>query len=387
MELIKPNYSGGSILNLSVSMGDFLGIKSQYHTLTGELDKVQGKRILLIIIDGLGYTHLMQYCGGCEEAKWLGEVNELTTVFPSVTSTVLTTLSMMVPPGVHGVLGTIMYVKEVGGLVNTLTMGLMPDDNRRSRLRDLGYDPKVIFYGGSTIFEEGKLNGYKSIVVIPRGLSGGLSDLIYRGAEVKEYISIYDSLILASRALEDNSLVYVYIPTLDTIQHEYGPDSVEYRVALIELMNTLGRLVRHLPQSVTVIITADHGQVQVNQGDVINLKTMSKLMDSLFIAPYGEPRALQLKLTDKSQEQDVRDELSSMGRGLLIYDFNEVSQLLGEVTSYTRLRMGDLWIIPTDSTVLIYPYKLGDDKVMKFKGHHAGLLRQEMSIPLSIINL
>ncbi|ABW01095.1 alkaline phosphatase family protein [Caldivirga maquilingensis] len=385
MSVVKPDYSGGSLLNLSSSICDFLGVKNQHPRLRS-IDGVQGRRILLLLIDGLGYVHLKRYCSNCEEAKWLGNVEELTSVFPSVTSTVLTTLSMGVPPGVHGVLGTVMYVKEAGSLVNTLTMGLMPD-GRRGELRDIGYDPRVIFYGGSTIFEEAKLNGYNSLVITPKGISGGLSDLIYRGTEVKEYVSVYDALVLASRALENNTLVYVYIPTLDSIQHEYGPESEEYRVALIELLNTLGRLIRHLPQSTTVVLTADHGQVQVGQGDVVNLRVMTRLLDSLSVAPYGEPRALQLKLSDKSLKNEVKDALSSMGRKLLIYDSSEVKELLGGVTEYTEQRMGDLWVIPLDTTALIYLYRLNDDKVAKFKGHHAGLLDYEMKVPLSIINL
>ncbi len=385
MNLVKPDYGGGSLLNLSSSVCDFLGVKNQYPRLRG-IDGVQGKRILLLLIDGLGYVHLRRYCSNCEEAKWLSNTVELTSVFPSVTSTVLTTLSMGVPPGVHGVLGTVMYVKEAGSLVNTLTMGLMPD-GKRGELKDLGYDPRVIFYGGSTIFEEAKLNGYNSMVIIPKGLSGGLSDLIYRGAEVKEYVSIYDALVLASRALENNTLVYVYVSTLDSIQHEYGPESEEYRVALIELLNTLGRLIRHLPQSTTIMLTADHGQVQVGQGDVVNLRIMTKLLDSLSVAPYGEPRALQLKLSDKSLEGEVKNTLSSIGRRLLIYNSSEVEELLGGTTNYVKQRMGDLWAIPLDTTALIYLYKLNDDKVAKFKGHHAGLLDHEMKVPLSIINL
>ncbi|MGC9136000.1 alkaline phosphatase family protein [Caldivirga sp.] len=385
MSVIKPDYGGGSLLNLSSSISDFLGVKNQYPGLRG-IDKIQGKRVLLLLIDGLGYVHLRQYCGNCEEARWLGSVEELTSVFPSVTSTVLTTLSMGVPPGVHGVLGTVMYVKEIGGLVNTLTMGLMPD-GKRGELKDIGYDPRVIFYGGSTVFEEAKLNGYNSAVIVPKGLSGGLSDLIYRGAEVKEYVSIYDALVLASRALENNALVYVYISTLDSIQHEYGPDSEEYRVALIELLNTLSRLIRHIPQSTTVVLTADHGQVQVRQGDIVNLRIMAKLMDPLSVAPYGEPRALQLKLSDKSLEGEVKDTLSATGRRLLIYNSSEVKELLGGVTGYTEQRMGDLWVIPLDTTALIYLYKLSDDKVAKFKGHHAGLLDYEMKVPLSVVNL
>ena len=385
MSVIKPDYSGGSLLNLSSSVSDFLGVKNQYPGLRG-IDKIQGKRVLLLLIDGLGYVHLRQYCGNCEEARWLGNIEELTSVFPSVTSTVLTTLSMGVPPGVHGVLGTVMYVKEIGGLVNTLTMGLMPD-GKRGELKDIGYDPRVIFYGGSTVFEEAKLNGYNSVVIVPKGLSGGLSDLIYRGAEIKEYVSIYDALVLASRALENNALVYVYISTLDSIQHEYGPDSEEYRVALIELLNTLSRLIRHIPQSTTVVLTADHGQVQVRQGDVVNLRVMAKLMDPLSVAPYGEPRALQLKLSDKSLEGEVKDTLSATGRRLLIYNSSEVKELLGGVTGYTEQRMGDLWVIPLDTTALIYLYKLSDDKVAKFKGHHAGLLDYEMKVPLSVVNL
>ncbi|MFP3074885.1 MAG: alkaline phosphatase family protein, partial [Caldivirga sp.] len=167
----------------------------------------------------------------------------------------------------------------------------------------------------------------------------------------------------------------------------YGPGSMEYRVALVELLNSLGRLIRHLPQSTTVVITADHGQVQVMQGDVVNLRIITRLMDSLSIAPYGEPRALQLKLGDRSLEGEVREVLSAIGKPLLIYNASEINELLGGVTGNTASRMGDVWAIPTDSTVLIYLYKLNDDKVMKFKGHHAGLLADEMKIPLSIINL
>ncbi len=66
-----------------------------------------------------------------------------------------------------------------------------------------------------------------------------------------------------------------------------------------------------------------------------------------------------------------------------LLDMSRMEALLGGVSDKVRKRLGGFNGCARDSKVLIYLLKPSDDKLAKFKGHHAGgLSRDEMLIPL-----
>ena len=79
LSLMKPDYQGGSLVNLMRSLGDSLGVTSNgYAPLTllpaARLQKAQ--RVVLLVIDGLGDALLEQLRAARSPESWQSMVTE-----------------------------------------------------------------------------------------------------------------------------------------------------------------------------------------------------------------------------------------------------------------------------------------------------------------------
>ncbi len=379
MDLVSPRYDGESLVNLSNSILKMFGAKERNAQLKNV--ELSGKKAIIILVDALGWTGL-ERMSKAEDVRWFMDRSiQITSVFPSVTSTALTSLSTGTTPGMHGILGTILFMNELGTMVNTLNMSVAPTGFRDDIL-NLGYDLGEIYHS-NTIFDELGREGIRSAAVVPKGLgSTGISHILYKGANVLEYHTFFDAFTTALAASNEYQLVYLYLTHLDTIQHTYGPSSPHYEYALVETMHLLRRFSDKVPPETTLLVTADHGQIDVQQEDVVDLRRHGQLLGMLMVPPFGEPRALQLKMADKGYVEAARSYFSEFLPTVDLLDVGRMEPLLGGVSDKVRKRLGDLMAVPRDSKVLIYLLKPSDDKLAKFRGHHAGLSKDEMLIPL-----
>jgi len=179
--MMIPRYDGESIVNLSNSILKAFGAHEKANPLNDV--ELHGNKIILILVDALGWVGL-EKMSNIDDVRWfLGKSRQLTSVFPSVTATALTSLSTGVTPGMHGVLGTILFMNEFGSMVNTLNMSIAPSGSRDDVL-NLGHDLGQLYHD-DTIFEEAGRHGIKSAVVVPKGIGGsGISHILYKGANV-----------------------------------------------------------------------------------------------------------------------------------------------------------------------------------------------------------
>ncbi len=99
---------------------------------------LQGARkILLLVLDGMGWYNLERAHGRRPlirhelrgAACW-----PLTSMFPSTTSAVMSSLTTGVPPAQHGVIGYLMYFPEYGRVFNMLSFTTPGSGARRSAL-------------------------------------------------------------------------------------------------------------------------------------------------------------------------------------------------------------------------------------------------------------
>ena len=376
-EFVVPDYSGASIQNLANTLLSHFGAVPRGPKLRLDLDL--GDRVVLILIDGLGYKDLVSSMG---DSLPVSRLYRITSVFPTTTSTVLTTLFTGLSPGQHGVLGPNVYIKEIGTIVNTLSMG--PVIGERDGLHKMGYDLRKLFPIKSTIFEELSNMGIRSRVYVPKGLSGGLSRITYAGAEIVEYVTLYDAIINASKFLSDYKVgfVHIYITTVDSAAHKYGPDSEECGVVIRETVDSVIRMAKKYMADSTVLITADHGHDSVK----INTKAndVQGLMKFLNVPPYGDARAIYLKLNDKASIDELTSLLSRYNvTGRFISRDDAVSMgLFGEVSSEMVDRVGDVVFIPNSGSSFIYLYKPDNEELLTLKGQHGGLTERELYIPL-----
>jgi hypothetical protein len=377
IEIIKPDYNGYSIQNLANTLLSNFGIAVRGPRLRYDLDL--DRRVVLILIDGVSYQDLINVFG---DSLRVSKLYRLSTVFPTTTSTVLTTLFTGLSPGTHGVLGPNLYLKELGAIINTLNMG--PVIGERDGLYRSGYDLKELFPIKSTIFEELSAMGIRGRVYVPRGISGGLSRLTYAGAEVVEYATYYDAIVNAGKFLNDYKevFVHIYITTVDSASHKYGPNSEESRVVLKETVDSVIRLARNYLKESSVIITADHGHDEVLRN--VKANDLLNLLDLLTVPPYGDARAIYYRLNNGVDIADLRSLLNKNNiSGVMLSKGEAVSmELFGEIDGGVIDRVGDAVFIPSSGSSLIYLYRPDNEEVLMLKGQHGGLTERELYVPL-----
>ncbi len=365
MDLRYPDYSSENIYTLACGISSFLGVE---RNCLGKIE-VHGRRVALVLLDGLGWSTLSKV-GIPKEAR------KITTVFPSTTSTVLTTLFTAMTPGEHGVLGYNTFAKRMGGIINTLRF-THPSVKERDAFKDsIGFDK--VFPNVKGFLKEVK--DKKTVEIVPRGIDGNeFSKATHENTtETKTYSNLWDALYIFSDSLQkDYDFVYLYIPDVDTMSHKYGP-YVEPTISTAKaVFEGVYNVAKNNADKFSTFITADHGHVSVS--DSVILMDDKELMDMLDVPPYGDSRALFMR-----SRYDLTTYISRKYETLKVFSRNEVLEksLLGKVAdqSYVPDYIG----VPTDYKSYIFDYK-DNGEYAKLKGHHGGLLQEEFEIPLVVL--
>lgn len=392
-ELEKPRYDGESIVNLANSILKVLGVPVKGTCLDKRYEsKILTEKILLAVLDGLRPDIVREVCSEIEELSKVS-VDSITTVFPSTTPTALTSLSTGLEPGQHGIIGCVMYIRELGLLINTLNMSPMHRSEERDGLLKMGVDVSQLFYIDSTIFEELSYSGIRSLVLIPKGLKNGISRLIYKGAEVQEYASFPEAVIEAMQFLNsvDRGLAYLYTPQPDEVAHKRGVESEHYRETVRDLLQTLVRIVKkQVYAPVTLIITSDHGLIQTSERDLIDMMKLRQILNILETPPFGESRASFLKVIDDSEFSELEDIKFLENQGFLILKREDLlnSNVFGTkgVRKEVVNRLGDYVLLAVSTRYLRYSYNLQEKEKEPLKAMHGSLLPEELYVPLIIMN-
>jgi predicted AlkP superfamily pyrophosphatase or phosphodiesterase len=364
---ILPDYENNSIVNLASSILNHFNIETPHKPL--EIESYFKKRIILILIDGLGYNLFKN--------KQLDLIHKvITTTFPSTTSTAITSLLTAKTPGEHGVLGYISYLKELGGLTNILKYS-HPIGGERDMFKDF-LDLKDLVKVES-IFAKMRDKGLKVKLIIPREISNSaLSRLLHEGASSIEYVFHWDGMVALRKEIEsDTDFIYAYFPQIDTLSHVYGSKSQEVMTALEEILNMISSIANKKSADTTLIITSDHGHVDV--GKIFKVIEDKELMDVLTSPPFGDSRAVFLK-----SKKDLKEIFERKYQNFEIFSREEIlkMKLLGNFKEEYIDRLGDYIAIPKDNSIMIYPFK--KDNLNMLKSQHGGLLEDEMLIPLII---
>ena len=300
-------------------------------------------------------------------AKSFGDV---TTAFPSTTSTSLATLLTGAMPNEHGMLGyTVRVPNSDGRVLNALKW-------------DERVDP-VIWQPKETFFEIGARSGINVTHVAAKRYEGtGFTRAVFRGANYRG-ANLYPDLVTeTAEALKKTpSFVYLYVNDLDVAGHVAGYGSEKWLEALRMIDNLVGQLRNKLPKGTRIWITGDHGMLNVGQKIVIG---RDNLLMTEVATIAGEPRARHIYLARPEISNEIvnlwKSELGDMAN---IYTKSEAinAGLFGlPMPEKFADRAGDLIAIVNDNSILIDPAREKLESAMV--GHHGGLTQVESNVPL-----
>lgn len=254
-------------------------------------------RVVIVLVDGMG-RHLLPELAGSAPllasvlAGGAGRLGELSCTFPSTTPTSLVSLGTGAQPGEHGILGFTLNVPGTDRVLNHI------------RWRD--DPPHTAWQPLPTWFERLTQAGIGARAVLPAPFIGsGLTDAAYRGARFRPTHATDDyaaELIDELRAAP--GLVYGYTGELDTAAHAFGIGSPQWHTAAAHVDALLTRLAETLPRRAVLLVTADHGGLNVPPDARVDLDTDPRLGEGVRVVA-GEPRVRYLH-TEPGAAADVR---------------------------------------------------------------------------------
>jgi hypothetical protein len=381
----RPDYQGGSIVNLMATLTRGLGgALPGYVPLRGfEPDRLKRYRhIVLLVIDGLGYHQLLRSGAATTLQRHLQ--GSITSVFPTTTATAITTFYTGQAPLQHGVTGWHTWFRELGCVLKVL-----PTRPRCGgpTLGESGIDVAQLF-GHVPVFDR---LGVQSHVIAPRHIAHSDFNRAHTGtARVCSYQTLAHMLEMITGAVcnaGDRGYVYAYWPELDRIAHEHGIDSDEAHGHLAELDAGIARLLAKLSGSDTlVIVTADHGITDTARQHLIDLADHPDLAEMLVLPLCGEPRVAYCYV----RPDRCRDFECYVGRELAPYAALWPSRELvarnyfGTGVPHPGLheRIGDYTLIMKDDYV-IKDWLFAERRYTQV-GVHGGLSDLELHVPLVV---
>ncbi len=387
----RPHYERYSLLAVPRTMEQLAGLDAP-EGLADELGLPRKGRVVLFIVDGLGY-HKLQSLLENKELSFCSRISSstlipLTSVFPPTTTTALTSLATGASPATHGVLGYTMFLQDPGSVVNMIH--LAPPGAQSGALSKIGVSPASML-PVQTVYQRMAASGVPATLLLPKYIANsGLSELLYQGVEeTVPFLSLSD-LFMHLRGLLQRSgrrVLTVYYPTPDSIAHQYGPNCSAFAAETRQFFHLLENELLCNVDDVTVLITADHGFQPFSPAeDVVSCGTHPELRDSLLVPPVGEARAASLFIRRGSE-----DRLTEFFHRQLPGEFEvlPVDQALKrklwgkeQPPPHIRARMGDLLVLSRGRKALMWP-----KEPVTMRGMHGGVTQEEMLVPFMSIDL
>lgn len=373
-----PKYGSRSLAEVIPSILTAVGVRD----LSDHLALGSAQRACLLLIDGLGWEGLR---ANAQVAPFLNTIAQepLTTGFPATTAASLSTLATGVPPGEHGMTGYTMPISGFDRALNALTWSLYGLGPRTELLDAL---PPEEFQPLPTLAERAAATGL-AIHHLGPGFHeySGLTRAIGRG----ERFHAADSLeALSQSALRLLSrprvLVTGYHPRLDFAGHVQGIASQAWRDELVAIDNGVRMLAEQLPEGTLLLVTGDHGMLDLAFRDRLDLADYPELARGVMLLA-GEARARYVTTVPGATDDVLSAWRAILGDRMWIWSREEAiaTGVFGpRVTDRARERIGDIVAAAFDRVGVVQ--RDVDPAQARLNGHHGSLTDAERLVPLIV---
>lgn len=341
------------------------------HGLEARITLRPARSAVVVLVDGLGAGALGARAG---HARFLtASRKRLRSGFPTTTAAALSTLTTGRSPGTHGVVGYSGWNPDTEVVMNML--GGWDDEVPAGWLRS------------STLFTAASGVGVDPVVVGPaRYRSSGMTANVLGGARYVPADTIAQRVDAAiEETLVGRSLVYLYVPELDSIAHKHGWQSDRWTASLEVLDGELARLDARVAADVGVVVTADHGILDVPEESNIAIDP-DLLVDVVGVA--GDPRCRQLTVAPGTDVPALVEAWrTKYGKRAYVASKDEAiaANWFGAVVDEVRPRIGDVVVVARGSWAFNDDRELDPRKDPKrMIGQHGALTDDEVGVPLRL---
>jgi len=199
-----------------------------------------------------------------------------------------------------------------------------------------------------------------------------------------------DQIIAQVNDAKAPTYTHLYLPDIDTICHHVGVDHPDVLTVVLRIDAELDRLSGALGSRARIVVSADHGLIDVLKSDQAFLTDTDPMLAMLRVPPTGDARMPIFHVKPEQREAfvDLFDE--RFADRMILLDSNEAERLElfgpGRITPLVRPRFGDFLAIPYRRATLAYaPVSVvGAAPTAPYIGQHAGLSPEEMRVPLCV---
>ena len=285
--LFLPNYDYNVFKALSTSFVAVDGVSvNNRNTLLGKRNVkkklenagvLDSKLVISVLVDALGFRNVSQ----SNTLMKLFEEEQgilLSSIYPTMTSAVLSAVAAGLPPEENGILGQKIYIDEIGNIVDFLTMQT-PKTRLVDSLPKVGINVRHFLWSSMVYDELVADDDFLRVKVIVKDISKqGLSWIVIDDFKyVVGFDTLVDGMSTVKRIIEKypdkKLLIELYFSELDSISHVYGPMSQEYEFQLKMLETHFSWLFNSLDKEYiengSFFLYADHGQHELNDEEKI----------------------------------------------------------------------------------------------------------------------
>jgi hypothetical protein len=375
LEQVRPRYGVASLADVMPSVLAAVGVPGPDPLgLVAALSAP--RRVAVLLVDGLGWHQLpvaAPFAPTLAQLAAARAARQLTAGFPSTTPTSLVTLGTGVTPGHHGVVGFFLNVPGTDRVLNHIRWDADPDPRQWQPVEP--------------VFARAEAAGVAATVVSQPEFEGtGLTVAAYRGARYRGAAGVdaVAAQMLGALRASPRSLVYGYLNEVDRTGHQHGIDSPQWRAAVAGVDRLVRMLAEGLPSDATLLVTADHGQLNVPADRRFDVGADERLRAGVAVVA-GEPRVRYLHALPGAADDVLAAWREVLGPAAWVGSREEAvaAGWFGPVPAEHARRIGDVVAMCHDDYVVLAT-GLEATPISKMIAFHGSYTAAEMTIPLLI---
>ncbi|MFL6091173.1 MAG: alkaline phosphatase family protein [Aeromicrobium sp.] len=330
----------------------------------------ESPRYVVMVVDGLGAGLLRDHSDSAPFLSSLTGIDDVVCGVPSTTAASLASLATGLPPGQHGMAGYTCRVPETGRRMNLLTWDQpvdpeewQPHPSVLERIRTAGLDADVV--------NEAKF------------AESGLTRCTQRGVPYHGVKSTWERLDVVLEVIDESprGVVYTYDSRLDHSGHLDGCTSQAWRDTLRAIDADIAEMRAELPDDTVLLVTADHGMLDLPADNRFDLDTVPELRDGVELVA-GEARLRHLYVSPGAADDVIGRWRGVLGDRAIVERREELTDWFGPIAPEVRGRFGDVIVASLGEFAVFSSADFPQEFMLR--GFHGSISEAELAIPVLV---
>lgn len=328
-------------------------------------------RVVLVLLDAFGRVFRERFADHPLIRRLT--VCELDSQFPSTTAAHVTTMHSGLPVGAHGIYEWNVYEPSLRRVITPLPFTFAEGGSLRGHV-----EPRDLLPPEPCLYERLAAHGVTSTVHQPDAFSPSIFDgAAVRGAEVRPYRDLAPAVEDALRRVRavERGYAYIYFHAIDLVGHLSGPSSPDFASAVRLALDAVEAALLAAGDDVLVLMTADHGQVDVDPATMIWLDDLHPPLAEMALRPAGSARDVFLHV------DDVDATITALAPHVEVH---RTEDLFPDPGPRLRERLAPVCVLPPPGRMAWL--RSATDHAARFRGHHGGRTPEEAGTYLAALD-